>query len=572
MRKDLGLPKNLYYPNDDLALSSRINSMEDYLSLWKKSIENPEKFWREESKSVDFIEAPKKVWESNNSFTGKWFKGGKLNASYNCLDRWIERGYGDQISFIWVNDNGSHMIETFQSLLDKVSKASNALKKLGVKKGDRVCIWLPMVIDLAVIMLACARIGAIHSIVFGGFSAAAVKERINDSECKILVVGNENLRAGKPLPMKNSLKGQIEGCKSIEKVAVVKVTENETWSYEKDVDFTALANEQSSFCSYEPMDAEDPLFILYTSGSTGRPKGVVHTTAGYLIYCISTNKYVWDYSCLLDLKGKKPEDRDIWYCTADIGWITGHSQIVYGPLGLGAKSLVYGGVPTFPHKGRFWELCEKYEVTHFYTAPTAIRSLMRFGLENINKWDLSKLKMIGVVGEVCNLPEWKWYWTNIGKGVEENAKGRPVVDTYWQTETGSYMISNLGAITPAKPGSCSLPLFGINPVLLDEDGKKIVKPNKQSYLAYDKPWPGIMRTVWGNHKRFEETYLKKFPGYYFSGDYALIDNDGYYFILGRADDVIKVSGHRLGSAEVESAINSHPKVAESAVHPYPHPV
>jgi acetyl-CoA synthetase len=423
-------------------------------------------------------------------------------------------------------------------------------------------------------MLACARIGAIHSIVFGGFSAESVKDRIDDSNCTVLMITDVTHRAGKSRPKKDELKGIIETCPSIEHVAIIKLEEDSTYySYEKDVNFTALAAKQSTDCPCEPMDSEDVLFILYTSGTTGKPKGVVHTTGGFLVYGMSTNKYVWDYSCLLDLKGATPETRDVWYCTADIGWITGHTQIIYSPLALGAITVMYEGVPTWPHNGRFWEICQKLGVTHFYTAPTAIRALMSKGNEHVTKWDLSKIKMLGTVGEVCNWPEWKWYWDIVGKGTSgEKPVGRPIVDSYWQTETGSYMMVNFGAITPMKPGSCTFPFFGINPLLLDEEGNKVTKTMTQAYFAYDLPWPGIMRTVWGDHARFVNTYLTKFPGHYYTGDYAQIDAEGYYFILGRADDVIKVSGHRLGSAEVEAAINSHEKVAESAVCPYPHPI
>jgi len=432
---------------------------------------------------------------------------------------------------------------------------------------------MPMIGMLPITMLACCRIGAIHSVVFGGFSAESVKDRIDDSECKILVVSDEVRRSGVNRPMKDKLKGIIETCPSIEKVAVVKLTGSKTYQYEKDVDFTALVEHQSTECPCVEVDSEDPLFILYTSGTTGKPKGAVHTSGGYLVYCVSTNYYVWDYSCLLGLKGQSVEKRDVWYCTADIGWITGHSQIVYGPLALGAITLMYEGVPTWPHPGRFWELIQRFKVTHFYTAPTAIRSLMIYGDEEVNKWDLSSLKMLGTVGEVCNWPEWIWYWRVVGKGsMGDKPVGRPIVDSYWQTETGSYMMVNFGAITPMKPGSCTFPFFGISPKLLDEDGKEVTKTNTQAYFVYDRPWPGIMRTVWGQHERFIQTYFARFKGYYLTGDYALIDDDGYYFILGRADDVIKVSGHRLGSAEIEAAINSHPKVVESAVCPYPHPI
>ncbi len=568
-----------YYPNPELAKNARIKNMDQYRTMWKESVKNPEKFWAEEAKMVDWDAPYTKVWtgKTDDDFIGKWFVDGKLNVTNNGLDRWIKAGYGDETALIWVaeteNVEDGIVKYTYKTLLAAVNKAANALKSLGVKKGDRVCIWMPMIDQLAVVMLACARIGAIHSIVFGGFSAESVKDRIDDSECKVLVVTDEVRRAGRPRPMKNNLEGIIETCPSIEHVAVVKLTGGETYTYEKDVDFTALMEQQSDVCPYEIMDSEDPLFILYTSGTTGKPKGAVHTIGGFLVYGMSTNKYVWDYTCLIDLKGVKPSERDVWYCTADIGWITGHTQIIYAPLALGAITVMYEGVPTWPHDGRFWELSEKLGVTHFYTAPTAIRALMSKGNQNVTKWDLSKIKMLGTVGEVCNWPEWKWYWDVVGKGTSgDKPVGRPIVDSYWQTETGSYMMVNLGPITPMKPGSCTFPFFGINPVLLDDDGKKVTKPMTQAYFAYDMPWPGLMRTVWGQHDRFIQTYFSKFPGHYFTGDYAQIDEEGYYFILGRSDDVIKVSGHRLGSAEVEAAVNSHPAVAETAVCPYPHPI
>ncbi|MFX0207399.1 MAG: acetate--CoA ligase [Candidatus Hodarchaeota archaeon] len=566
-----------YFPLPELAKNARIKSMNDYFAKWKYSVNNPEEFWAEEAKKIDWYTPYEKVWQpptgAQDEFVGKWFVGGKLNATYNCLDRWVEKGYGDEKALIWMGEDDSIKEYTFKALLDEVSKAANALKELGIKKGDRVCIWLPMIDTLAIIMLACARIGAIHSIVFGGFSASSVKDRIDDSDCKMLVVTDEVRRAGRNRPMKNNLKGIIETCPSIETVAVIRLTGGEVYDYEKDVDFLALMEKQSTDCPPEHMDAEDPLFILYTSGTTGKPKGVVHTIGGYMVFGVSTNYYTWDYSCLLDLKDDTPATRDVWYCTADIGWITGHTQIIYGPLALGAITLMYEGVPTWPHTGRFWEISQKLGVTHFYTAPTAIRALMKFGDEEVTKWDLSQLKMLGTVGEVCNWPEWRWYWTVVGKGsTGDKPVGRPIVDSYWQTETGSYMMVNLGAVTPMKPGSCTFPFFGVNPVLLDEDGNHVTDPNTQAYFAYDRPWPGLMRTVWGDHPRFVSTYLSQFKGHYFTGDYALIDDEGYFFILGRSDDVIKVSGHRLGSAEIEAAINSHPKVAESAVIPYPHPL
>ncbi|MHA1226148.1 MAG: acetate--CoA ligase [Candidatus Hodarchaeales archaeon] len=566
-----------YYPLPELAENARIPNMDKYFEKWKYSIEHFEEFWAEEAKKIEWFKPYEKVWEppvkGESDFVGKWFTGGKLNVCYNCLDRWVNKGFGDELALIWMTEDDTVKKYTYKSLLTQVNKAANALKELGVKKGDRVCIWLPMIDMLAISMLACARIGAIHSIVFGGFSAESVKDRIDDSQCKVLIVSDEVRRAGKNRPMKNNLKGIIETCDSIESVAVIKLTEGDVYQYEKDVDFLALMDKQSDECPPEHMDSEDTLFILYTSGTTGKPKGVVHTQAGYLVYGVSTNFYVWDYSCLLDLKGATPDTRDVWYCTADIGWITGHTQIIYSPLTLGAITVMYEGVPTWPHAGRFWEICEKFGVTHFYTAPTAIRALMKLGDENVTKWDLSKIKMLGTVGEVCNWPEWKWYWEVVGKGTSgDKPVGRPIVDSYWQTETGSYMMVNLGSITPMKPGSCTFPFFGINPVLLDEEGNKVTKPNTQAYFCYDKSWPGLMRTVWGDHERFVQTYLSQFEGHYATGDYAMIDEEGYYFILGRSDDVIKVSGHRLGSAEVEAAINSHPKVAESAVIPYPHPI
>jgi len=566
-----------YYPQPELAKNARISNMDEYFKKWKKSIENMEEFWAEEAKQIDWFSPYEKIWipptGNKDDFVGKWFVGGRLNVTYNCLDRWVEKGYGDETALIWMGEDDTVKKYSYKSLMDEVNKAANALKSLGIKKGDRVCIWLPMIDSLAIVMLACARIGAIHSIVFGGFSAESVKDRIDDSECKILIVADEVRRAGKNRPMKNNLRGVIETCDSIETVAIIKLTGGDIYEYQKDVDFLALMEEQSTECESEVLDAEDPLFILYTSGTTGKPKGVVHTTAGYLVYGVSSNLYPWDYSCLLDLKDATPAERDVWYCTADIGWITGHTQIIYVPLTVGVITVMYEGVPTWPHPGRFWEICEKFGVTHFYTAPTAIRALMKFGDKHVSKWDLSKIKMLGTVGEVCNWPEWKWYWQVVGKGSGgDKPLGRPIVDTYWQTETGSYMMTNFGAITPMKPGSCTFPFFGVSPVLLDEDGQKITKSNVQAYFAYNKSWPGLMRTVWGDHERFVNTYLTQFPGHYFTGDYAMIDDDGYYFILGRSDDVIKISGHRLGSAEVEAAINSHPKVAESAVIPYPHPV
>jgi len=577
--------KKIFYPLSELAKNARIKDMAGYRKLYQESIKNMDKFWAKEAEMLTWIKKYDKVWvpptgkpDAKDDFVGKWFVGGKLNVAYNCCDRWAEK-YPNELALAWVGELDEVKKFTYKQITEEVCKAANALKSLGVKKGDRVCIWLPMIPELPITMLACARIGAIHSIVFGGFSADSVKDRVLDSECKILIVADETRRSGKSIPAKATLEGVMDDVKCIEHVIVVKLTGgNVPWKDGRDLWLGDLTAKASATCAPEVMDAEDPLFILYTSGTTGKPKGAVHTTAGFMVYGISTNKYVWDYTCLVDLKGVKPAQRDLFYCTADIGWITGHTQIVYAPLALGAQSLMYEGVPTWPHNGRFWELCSGMNgkippVTHFYTAPTALRSLMRYGDEPVKKWDLSHLKMLGTVGEVCNWPEWIWYWLTVGKGtLGAKPTGRPIVDSYWQTETGSYMMVNLGAITPMKPGSCTFPFFGISPVLLDEDGKRITQPNTQGFFCYDKPWPGLMRTVWGQHDRFVDTYFSKFKGHYFTGDYAMLDKDGYWFILGRADDVIKVSGHRLGSAEIEGTINSHPKVAESAVVPVPHDV
>src|SRR5271157_420569 len=573
--------KKLYYPLPELAENARLKNMDDYKALYEQSISDPDAFWAKEAEMLSWIEPYTQVWQAptgnQDDFVGKWFVGGKLNAAYNCCDRWAEK-YPDALALVCVGELDEVKKFTYAQLTEEVCKTANVLKALGISKGDRVCIWLPMISELPIFMLACARIGAIHSVVFGGFAADSVKDRVLDSECKLLVVSDEVRRSGQNRPMKATLEGVIDDVTCLEHICVVKLTGGEIPWNDRDVWYHELLADASTDCPCEPMDAEDPLFVLYTSGTTGKPKGAVHTTAGFLVYGMSTNKYVWDYSCLLVLKGVEPDQRDMWYCNADIGWITGHTQIVYGPLSLGAQTLMYEGVPTWPHNGRFWELCSGMNgafppVTHFYTAPTALRSIMKFGSEPVEQFDLSHLKMLGTVGEVCNWPEWIWYWCVVGKGtLGDTPTGRPIVDSYWQTETGSYMMVNFGAITPMKPGSCTFPFFGISPVLLDEEGQRVTDTNVQGYFCYDKPWPGLMRTVWGQHDRFVETYFTKFPNYYFTGDYALLDPDGYWFILGRADDVIKVSGHRLGSAEIESAINSHPKVAESAVVPVPHEI
>ncbi|MFW9828530.1 MAG: acetate--CoA ligase [Candidatus Thorarchaeota archaeon] len=531
-------------------------SMEEYQKLYKRSIDDMEGFWDEQAKNLDWIKLYDKVWEKTDLFPGKWFVGGKLNVSYNALDRHVKAGKGEKTALIWEADEPGNVRKfSYNELLKEVNKVANGMKKLGLKKGDRVTIWLPMIPELAIIMLACARIGVIHSIVFGGFSKEAVKDRIEDSDSRLLFTSDETIRAGKYYPKIEDVVQIIDYVPTIEHVIVVKRSGRDVPHTDKDIWYEDFIEGMSENCEPEVMDSEDTLFILYTSGTTGKPKGVKHTTAGYLLYTSYTHKVVFNY-----------QEGDIWYCTADIGWITGHSYIVYGPLANGATTLMFEGVPTYPDVDRFWDIVERHKVTHFYTAPTAIRALMRYGDEPVKKHNINSLKVLGTVGEPINPEAWTWYHRVVGK------ERCPIVDTYWQTETGGFIMTPIATATPTKPGSCCLPFLGIKPVIFDLEGEVISEPDEGGYFAMAQPWPGMLRDVWGDTERFKSTYLNRYPGHYYTGDGARRDEDGYYWILGRLDDVIKVSGHRIGTMEVESALVSHPKVAEAAVAPFPHKI
>jgi len=548
-----------FEPNKTMKLNAHINSIEEYNEIYKHSINNPEEFWSEQAERISWFKKWNNVWEWNfNKAEIKWFEGAKLNASYNCIDRHVEEGYGKKAALIWEgNDPSETKNYTYDDLLEEVQLAANALKNLGVKKGDRVCIYMQMIPELAISVLACARIGAVHSVVFGAFAPDSLEARINDSKCKVLITQDTGVRGTKDdIPMK--LNGDIATKKtpSIEKVLVVKRTGSPVeMKDERDVWWHDAIKSADKICIPEEMDAEDPLFILYTSGSTGKPKGVLHTTGGYMVYTATTHHYIFDYH---------PDE--IYWCTADIGWITGHSYIIYGPMANRATTMMFEGVPNYPDYGRFWEIIEKHKVDKFYTAPTALRALMKEGDKWPNKYNLESLKILGTVGEPIKEPEWLWYHKIIGK------ERCPIVDTWWQTETGGIMIAPLPAVTPTKPGSATLPFFGIVPELLDNEGNVLEGNNVEGNLVMQRPWPGMMRTVYGDHQRFFETYFEKFPGKYFSGDGCKRDEDGYYWITGRVDDVIIVSGHNLGTAEIEGSIGGHPDVAEAAVVGYPHEI
>jgi len=548
-----------FEPNKTMKLNAHINSIEEYNEIYKHSINNPEEFWSEQAERISWFKKWNKVWEWNfNKAEIKWFEGAKLNASYNCIDRHVEEGYGKKAALIWEgNDPSETKTYTYDDLLEEVQLAANALKNLGVKKGERVCIYMQMIPELAISVLACARIGAVHSVVFGAFAPDSLEARINDSKCKVLITQDTGVRGTKDdIPMK--LNGDIATKKtpSIEKVLVVKRTGSPVeMDQKRDVWWHDAISSADKTCIPEEMDAEDPLFILYTSGSTGKPKGVMHTTGGYMVYTATTHHYIFDYH---------PDE--VYWCTADIGWITGHSYIIYGPMANRATTMMFEGVPNYPDYGRFWEIIEKHKVNKFYTAPTALRALMKEGDKWPNNYNLESLKILGTVGEPIKEPEWLWYHKIIGK------EKCPIVDTWWQTETGGIMIAPLPAVTPTKPGSATLPFFGIIPELLDDEGNVLEGNNVEGNLVMQRPWPGMMRTVYGDHQRFFETYFEKFPGKYFSGDGCKRDEDGYYWITGRVDDVIIVSGHNLGTAEIEGSIGGHPDVAEAAVVGYPHEI
>ena len=548
-----------YKPNLELKNRAHIGSFEQYKKMYEYSINKPEAFWSEQAERISWFKKWDRVWEWDfNEANIKWFEGAKLNACYNCVDRHVIEGHGDKTALIWEGNNPDESKKyTYNDLLEKVQLTSNALKDLGVEKGDRVCIYMQMIPELAVAVLACARIGAVHSVVFGAFAPDSLEARINDSKCKLLITQDTGVRGTKDdIPMKSNADVAVQKTPSIEKILVVKRTgSNVKMKNERDVWWDDALNSADNECSPEEMDAEDPLFILYTSGSTGKPKGVMHTTGGYMVYTSTTHHYIFDYH---------PDE--IYWCTADIGWITGHSYIIYGPMANRATTMMFEGVPNYPDFGRFWEIVEKHKVNKFYTAPTALRALMKEGDKWPEKYNLDSLKILGTVGEPIKEPEWLWYHNIIGK------KKCPIVDTWWQTETGGVMITPLPGVTTTKPGSATLPFFGVVPELLDDEGNVLEGNNVEGNLAIQRPWPGIMRTVYGDHQRFFETYFEKFPGKYFSGDGCKRDEDGYYWITGRVDDVIIVSGHNLGTAEIEGSIGGHPSVAEAAVVGYPHEI
>ena len=548
--------ETIYEPSKEI-ISNAVISKEEFEKLYRQSINNPEQFWEHQARNYLSWE---QEWESvkdSDLVKGEisWFKGAKLNASVNCIDRHLEKN-AEKIAIIWEGDDPKDSLKiTYKQLHNSVCKFANALKKRGIGKGDRVCIYMPMIPEAAYAMLACARIGAIHSVVFGGFSPESLKDRILDSDCESIITADEGLRGSKKIPLKNNVDKALEDCPNVHSVFVIKRTNAKiSWNENRDVDYQKIIESVQSDCEAEPMDSEDSLFILYTSGSTGKPKGVLHTTAGYLLQASISHKLVFDY-----------KDNEVYWCTADVGWVTGHSYIVYGPLANGATTLMFEGIPTFPDASRFWEVIDKHNVNIFYTAPTALRALMAQGDEYVKSSSRESLRILGTVGEPINPEAWEWYYKVVGDSK------CPIVDTWWQTETGAMMITPLAGSTPLKPGSATKPFLGVEPALLDENGNEI-EGEGSGNLVIKSSWPSQIRSVYGDHQRCVETYYSMYPGYYTTGDGARRDKDGYYWITGRVDDVLNVSGHRLGTAEVESALVLHEKVAEAAVVGYEHEI
>ncbi len=548
--------EKIYPVRESFAAQAHIDKAR-YEQMYRQSVDDPETFWAEQAdRFVSWYKPWDRVldWDFNSGKI-RWFEGAQLNVSYNCIDRHLPTR-GDQVAIIWEGDDPNHDAHiTYRELHRQVCTFANVLKGRGVSKGDRVCIYMPMIPEAAYAMLACARIGAIHSVVFGGFSPESLKDRILDSDCRVVITADEGRRGGKAVSLKANTDKALAACPNVHSVLVVKSTGGDIqWHPERDIWLHEAAGTVDSECEPEPMDAEDPLFILYTSGSTGKPKGVLHTTGGYLVYAAITHRYVFDY-----------QDGEHYWCTADVGWITGHTYILYGPLANGATTLMFEGVPTYPSASRFWQVCDKHQVATFYTAPTAIRALMREGEEPVMCTQRSSLRLLGTVGEPINPEAWEWYYRVVGD------QRCPIVDTWWQTETGGHMITPLPGATALKPGSASLPFFGVVPALVDNEGH-VLEGVAEGNLVITRPWPGQMRTVYGDHQRFIDTYFTTYRGMYFTGDGARRDKDGYYWITGRVDDVLNVSGHRLGTAELESALVLHQDVAEAAVVGYPHDI
>ena len=548
----------IFNPPNNVTEKSYFPSLETYQAVYESSIKEPELFWKDQAeKHIEWISPFNQVCNSNLS-TGQisWFNGGQLNVSVQCIDRHLSM-QATQTAIIWEGDEPGDVREiSYQELHDEVCRMANVLKKYGISKGDRVALYMPMIPAAAYAMLACARIGAIHSVVFAGFSAEALRERVLDSSCKAVITADEGRRGQKRIALKSLVDEAVSSCACVEHVFMYRHTNDEVrFNEPRDIDLGEAMLQESTTCVPEVMESEDPLFILYTSGSTGKPKGLQHSSAGYILYTMLTHKYVFDY-----------QDGDIYACVADIGWITGHSYVVYGPLANGATTVMFESIPTYPDAGRYWDMVERLKITQFYTAPTAIRAIARMGDSFVEKYDRSSLRVLGSVGEPINPESWNWYYSVVGNNHCN------IVDTWWQTETGGIMITPLPGATPVKPGSATFPFFGVNPVILDDQGKELEGNDVSGLLAIKTPWPSMARTIYGDHERYMQTYLSPFKGYYFTGDGCRRDEDGYYWITGRVDDVINVSGHRMGTAEVESALVQHPACAEAAVVGFPHEI